>query len=154
MHQIKNLKPPFSNGFYFKFVSMIEWKLWWFQVVYFILKHPVYYTDIMLPLLRLISYVTGEYSRGTIFFLNKYVVRIYRIYISFNMHIKFMSRPEWFDWICCILISWFWAPLDIHLQIKTNSQKHVKHFVVSTVWSDVDTFIRDVNVGPISNSLD
>ena len=41
MHQIKNLKPPFSNGFCFKFVSMIEWKLYWFQIVYFILKHPV-----------------------------------------------------------------------------------------------------------------
>ena len=42
MHQIKNLKPPFSNGFCFKFVSMIEWKLCWFQIVYFILKDPVH----------------------------------------------------------------------------------------------------------------
>ena len=43
----KNLKPSFSNDFCFKFISMIEWKLCWFQIVYFILKHPVYICNIV-----------------------------------------------------------------------------------------------------------
>ena len=42
MHYIKNFRPPFSIGFCFKFVCMIQWKLYWYQIVYFILKQPVY----------------------------------------------------------------------------------------------------------------